>query len=162
CQAWAWTFPAFGAFLSVVMPALVAGIHVLLEREAKTWMAGTSPAMTDVGKRLQNKTHRAERAQFLRLDQHAAPLDAEVVAHAPQHVAVLADIFAHALVAAEAVADEVRRHRDQVALNAKNPHVRDHPARARLRKLGVAIRIVDADHPLADALTIVRHQEQRI
>jgi hypothetical protein len=26
------------------MPALVAGIHVL--RWAKTWMAGTSPAMT--------------------------------------------------------------------------------------------------------------------
>jgi hypothetical protein len=26
------------------MPALVAGIHVLLAR--KTWMAGTSPAMT--------------------------------------------------------------------------------------------------------------------
>jgi hypothetical protein len=29
------------------MPALVAGIHVfLLEQEPKTWMAGTSPAMT--------------------------------------------------------------------------------------------------------------------
>jgi hypothetical protein len=28
------------------MPALVAGIHVLLGVQAKTWMAGTSPAMT--------------------------------------------------------------------------------------------------------------------
>jgi hypothetical protein len=29
------------------MPALVAGIHVfLMRRESKTWMAGTSPAMT--------------------------------------------------------------------------------------------------------------------
>jgi hypothetical protein len=29
------------------MPALVAGIHVLnLESNQKTWMAGTSPAMT--------------------------------------------------------------------------------------------------------------------
>jgi len=28
----------------LVMPALVAGIHVL--RKSKTWMAGTSPAMT--------------------------------------------------------------------------------------------------------------------
>jgi hypothetical protein len=29
------------------MPALVAGIHVFgLRREMKTWMAGTSPAMT--------------------------------------------------------------------------------------------------------------------
>jgi hypothetical protein len=30
-----------------VMPALVAGIHVFLRgEESKTWMAGTSPAMT--------------------------------------------------------------------------------------------------------------------
>src|SRR5687768_165454 len=28
------------------MPALVAGIHVLLLAAIKTWMAGTSPAMT--------------------------------------------------------------------------------------------------------------------
>jgi hypothetical protein len=28
------------------MPALVAGIHVFLVELAKTWMAGTSPAMT--------------------------------------------------------------------------------------------------------------------
>src|SRR5207247_457679 len=34
--------------LSVVMPALVAGIHVFLsfQQVSKTWMAGTSPAMT--------------------------------------------------------------------------------------------------------------------
>jgi hypothetical protein len=30
----------------LVMPALVAGIHVFLLRAARTWMAGTSPAMT--------------------------------------------------------------------------------------------------------------------
>jgi hypothetical protein len=31
------------------MPALVAGIHVFLAylEESKTWMAGTSPAMTE-------------------------------------------------------------------------------------------------------------------
>jgi hypothetical protein len=29
-----------------VMPGLVPGIHVLLSQEVKTWMAGTSPAMT--------------------------------------------------------------------------------------------------------------------
>jgi hypothetical protein len=28
------------------MPALVAGIHVFFVVAAKTWMAGTSPAMT--------------------------------------------------------------------------------------------------------------------
>jgi len=28
------------------MPALVAGIHVLRPATSKTWMAGTSPAMT--------------------------------------------------------------------------------------------------------------------
>jgi hypothetical protein len=31
-----------------VMPGLVPGIHVFLF-EAKTWMAGTSPAMTELG-----------------------------------------------------------------------------------------------------------------
>jgi uncharacterized membrane protein YwaF len=30
----------------LVMPALVAGIHVLKPIQSKTWMAGTSPAMT--------------------------------------------------------------------------------------------------------------------
>ena len=36
-----------GVILDVVMPALVAGIHVLLRgTNLKTWMAGTSPAMT--------------------------------------------------------------------------------------------------------------------
>jgi hypothetical protein len=35
------------AFLFFVMPALVAGIHVLKDRcRNKTWMAGTRPAMT--------------------------------------------------------------------------------------------------------------------
>jgi hypothetical protein len=28
------------------MPALVAGIHVSFSAEQKTWMAGSSPAMT--------------------------------------------------------------------------------------------------------------------
>jgi hypothetical protein len=33
---------------TVVMPALVAGIHVFIaEARTKTWMAGTSPAMTN-------------------------------------------------------------------------------------------------------------------
>ncbi|HTZ80741.1 MAG TPA: hypothetical protein VMC10_22710 [Stellaceae bacterium] len=31
---------------SIVMPGLVPGIHGLQPRESKTWMAGTSPAMT--------------------------------------------------------------------------------------------------------------------
>jgi hypothetical protein len=30
----------------LVMPALVAGIHVFGEVQTKTWMAGSSPAMT--------------------------------------------------------------------------------------------------------------------
>jgi hypothetical protein len=35
-------------YLSTVMPALVAGIHVFLRRlQVRTWMAGTSPAMTE-------------------------------------------------------------------------------------------------------------------
>src|SRR5712664_913976 len=39
--------PTAGRHALAVMPALVAGIHVLLFFEAtKAWMAGTSPAMT--------------------------------------------------------------------------------------------------------------------
>src|SRR5262245_26748953 len=41
-----WARHTLGGFATcTVMPALVAGIHVLLPR-SKTWMAGTSPAMT--------------------------------------------------------------------------------------------------------------------
>ena len=32
-------------FLKILMPALVAGIHVFLVESGETWMAGTSPAM---------------------------------------------------------------------------------------------------------------------
>jgi hypothetical protein len=35
-------------FLSIVMPALVAGIHDFLWKHRKTWMAGINPAMTAV------------------------------------------------------------------------------------------------------------------
>src|SRR5438132_13961348 len=98
----------------------------------------------------------------MRVDQDAALLDAERVAGAPQDVAILADILAHALVAAETVADEVRRHRDEIALDTDDAHIRDHPPGARLRKLGMAVRIADADHPLANPLAVVRDQEQRI
>src|SRR6266581_9329274 len=35
-----------GSNLSFVMPGLVPGIHVFLSIEVKTWMAGSSPAMT--------------------------------------------------------------------------------------------------------------------
>ena len=55
----------------------------------------------------------------MRVDEHAALLDAEAVAGAAQHVAVGADIFADALVAAEAVADEVGGDRDQIAVDAR-------------------------------------------
>jgi hypothetical protein len=41
-------FRCDGITLSIVMPALVAGIHVFLAaaQRSKAWMAGTSPAMT--------------------------------------------------------------------------------------------------------------------
>jgi hypothetical protein len=31
------------------MPGLVPGIHVFTAQKSKTWMAGTSPAMTVIG-----------------------------------------------------------------------------------------------------------------
>jgi hypothetical protein len=40
------------------MPGLVPGIHVLLLRHVKTWMAGTSPAMTTVPGRASRLTIR--------------------------------------------------------------------------------------------------------
>jgi hypothetical protein len=39
--------PAFGPTIRPVMPGLAPGIHVLAAR--KTWMAGTDPAMTNIG-----------------------------------------------------------------------------------------------------------------
>jgi len=33
--------------LSAVMPGLVSGIHDFFDEGSKTWMAGTSPAMTN-------------------------------------------------------------------------------------------------------------------
>ncbi len=36
-----------GTFIWLVMPGLVPGIHVFVLIEQKTWMAGTSPAMTE-------------------------------------------------------------------------------------------------------------------
>ena len=38
--------PAVDAVVTPVMPGLVPGIHVFLPAKRKTWMAGTSPAMT--------------------------------------------------------------------------------------------------------------------
>lgn len=35
------------ANLEIVMPGLVPGIHVFKPRHRKTWMAGTSPGMTE-------------------------------------------------------------------------------------------------------------------
>ena len=37
------------AAVSFVMPGFMPGIHVLPSAQQKTWMAGTSPAMTTVG-----------------------------------------------------------------------------------------------------------------
>jgi hypothetical protein len=36
----------YTALIQPVMSALVAGIHVFLAAKSKSWMAGTSPAMT--------------------------------------------------------------------------------------------------------------------
>ena len=52
----------------------------------------------------------------MRVDEHAALLDAEGIPGALEHVAVAADIFADALVAAEAVADEIGGDRDKIAV----------------------------------------------
>src|ERR1700728_3831669 len=73
------------------MPALVAGIHVLILGKTKTWMAGTSPAMTCV---FLIPTHHALRIRassvdgFARQDFHEA---ADVVVELSLRVRPVAD-----------------------------------------------------------------------
>src|SRR5215204_7641402 len=109
----------------------------------------------------QNETHRTQRAKLVGVDQYPALFDAEAVAGLAQDVAIAADIFADALVAAEAVADEVGRNRNQVPFDADDAHIADHTAGARLWIFGVAVGVVDADDALANALPVVGHDEQR-
>src|SRR3954471_21221205 len=89
----------------------------------------------------QNETHRTQRAELVGVDQHAAFLDAKTVAGLAQHEAVATDIFADALVAAEAVADEIGRDGYEIALDADDTHIDDHPPGAGFRKFGMTIGI---------------------
>ena len=49
------------------MPSLVPGIHAITTFEEKTWMAGTNPAMTDVGL-LHDATRNALNFEHLKTD----------------------------------------------------------------------------------------------
>ena len=98
----------------------------------------------------------------MRVDEHTALLDAEAVAGPLEYVAVAADIFADALVAPVAVADEIGGNGDEIAVDADDAHIRDHAPRARFRIFGVAIGIIDADDALADALAVVGNEKERV
>jgi hypothetical protein len=50
--------------LLIVMPGLVPGIHVFTSSTAKTWMAGTSPAMTAKNDTFSFRTHFARFSEF--------------------------------------------------------------------------------------------------
>src|SRR5260370_38909930 len=95
------------------------------------------------------------------VDQHAALLDPEAVAAAAENVGVGTDIFADALIAAKAIADESGRDADQVALDIENAHTADHAAGPGFRVFRVAVGILHADDALTDALAVVGDQEQR-
>src|ERR1700751_5283929 len=69
---------------------------------------------------LQDEAHGAERAELMGVDENASLLDPETVTDPLEQVTVAADIFADALVAAEPVADEIRSHGDEVALDREN------------------------------------------
>src|SRR5947209_2134791 len=103
----------------------------------------------------QNKAHRAEAAQLMRIDEHAAFLDAECFPGTAQHEAVGADVFADALVAAIAVANEIGGDGDEIAVDGDDADVGDHAPGARSRIFRMAIGIVDPDDALADALAVV-------
>src|SRR6267378_6510383 len=63
-----WNF--LGVMRKIVMPGLVPGIHVLLlEMERKTWMAGTSPAMTKSDKLLRRQHRSTDQFALLQIDQ---------------------------------------------------------------------------------------------
>src|SRR5262249_43205552 len=110
---------------------------------------------------LQDETHRTERAELVGVNNHATLLDLEGVAAASEHVAVSADIFADALVASIAVTDEIRGHINQIAVDIQDAHIGDQPPGSRLGKFRMAVGIEHANHPLPNALAVVRHQEKR-
>src|SRR3954471_13480451 len=87
----------------------------------------------------QDETHRTQRAELVGVDQHAAFLDAKTVAGLAQHEAVATDIFADTLVAAEAIADEIGRDGHEIAFDADDANVADHPPGAGFRIFGVTI-----------------------
>src|ERR1700694_4759146 len=99
---------------------------------------------------LQDEAHRPQAAELVGVDQHAALLDPEAVAGAAQQVAVGADVFADALIAAEAIADEIGRDADQIALDLENAHIADDAAGPGFRIFGVAVGILHPDDALTD------------
>src|SRR6185295_9769633 len=76
-------------------------------------------------------------------------------------VTIGADIFADALVAAIAVADEVRRDGYEIATSRDDSDIGNQPARARVRVFGVALRAHQPLDALADAHNVVGEDEQR-
>src|SRR3977135_2781953 len=84
----------------------------------------------DKGPSLQDKAHRSERAELMRVDKHAALLDAEGISGALEDVAIRADVFPDAFVAPVAIADEVGRDRHQIVLARDDAHIRDQAPRA--------------------------------
>src|ERR1700730_17975884 len=86
-------------------------------------MPGLVPGMTIMS---QNKTHRAEQTQLLRIENSAPLGDLEVAALALEPVAVLADEDAVEIVVAVAVDDEIRRRGDHVTVDAGDAHIANH------------------------------------
>ena len=93
------------------------------------WLAGSEAGYGEVvvgpgfGFLSQNKAHRAKRTQLMRIDDDATLLDAKFLTHALQHVAIGPDIFPHAFVATESVADEIGGHGHEVAVRAHDTDV---------------------------------------
>src|SRR4051794_35270538 len=69
-----WPEPLGARIVWLVMPALIAGIHVFLPAQpSKTWMAGTSPAMTTDGRAIvstRQERHRQLVKHFGRIPRH--------------------------------------------------------------------------------------------
>ena len=96
----------------------------------------------------------------MRIQKDAAFANAQTVFGAQQDVAIFADIFADAFMAPVAVAHEIRADRHERVAAVEDAHIRDQPARARLWKFSVAVRIIEANDALAYAFGIVGNREQ--
>src|ERR1700680_1831146 len=123
-------------------------------------MPGTRAGMTTT--RSEQETHRAQRPEFLGVEDGAAFGDLEPAIGAPQLVAIAPDELARWLVAAIAEDVEIGRDRDRITLDSGDAHVGEETARVRGRIFGVAVGVFEPNDAFAQAHNIIGDDEERV